>query len=626
MKERAGHALPLLLAVALHAWASGGWVQDSFVATFALAGIVLGGRVPLGPTGRRTLTVVFLLIGAALGWVHVPDLGYGPGTLPRSASLVAVGSLAAAAARLYVRGSWAGERASFVLGMLAVAASGATRLGPAYGAFAAAFLACAFVSLRLRDVYRARPSALRPLHYASLAVGFVVASAITYGLTRAAPQAYDAVQRAFDRAYAPRDLVGFGSGASLGSMRDLLKSDDEVLRIHPPPHAPPVDYLRGATYDLYRTDGLWTSSDATDRMRDIHAALGADEPLRFRVHRVGGNATRYFLPLRAARVTVPEGEVDVDGTGIVRTARSVRVSDYAFVLGDRSVDLAPIPPTRFDLEIPPSERAAIEQLARTWVPEELAPPDTLERIRVRLARDYAYSLSFTREADDPLLDFLFRQKLGYCTYFASAMAILARAHGIPARLVAGYRVSEWSPIGGEYVVREKNAHAWVEAWVDGAWRTYDPTPLSELPQDSPHIASFSTLAGDAFNRVTQAVEDGVAHVTPEQLVVILVALGALWFGVRVLRARVRRSRHGAAAERVERPLPCFVRLTAAIERRRGVTREPSESLERFAHRLAGAGLADAAALVERYAALRYGGRGDQATLDRDVDQFVAGPS
>jgi hypothetical protein len=206
------------------------------------------------------------------------------------------------------------------------------------------------------------------------------------------------------------------------------------------------------------------------------------------------------------------------------------------------------------------------------------------------------------------------------------MALLARAHGIPTRLVAGYRVSEWSPIGAEYVVREKNAHAWVEAWVAGAWRTYDPTPLTELPQDAPHLASLSTLAADAFNRFTQAVEDGVAHVTPGQLVVTLVALGGLWFGVRVFRARVRRAGRGTATDPIEQPLPCFVRLAAALERRGGVTREPSESLDRFARRLASAGLAEAAALVERYAALRYGGRGDQATLDRDVDRFVANSS
>src|SRR5205814_260813 len=128
----------------------------------------------------------------------------------------------------------------------------------------------------------------------------------------------------------------------------------------------------------------------------------------------------------------------------------------------------------------------------------------------------------------PLLDFLFRQKLGYCTYFASAMAMVARAHGVPARLVAGYRVSEWSPVGGEFVVREKNAHAWVEAWVGGEWRTYDPTPMTELPQDSPHVASLSTLVGDAFARFEQAVEYGVAHVTPAQLFAALVVLAALW--------------------------------------------------------------------------------------------------
>src|SRR5262245_14858520 len=63
--------------------------------------------------------------------------------------------------------------------------------------------------------------------------------------------------------------------------------------------------------------------------------------------------------------------------------------------------------------------------------------------------------------------------------FASAMVLLARTRGIPARVVGGYRVTEVNPLSGRAIVRDRDAHAWVEAWLDGEWRGWDPTPTSE---------------------------------------------------------------------------------------------------------------------------------------------------
>ncbi len=631
MKTRALFAAPLVVAIALHAWASGAYAQDAFAAALTLAAIPLGGRVRVSSAVQRVLATAFFVTGAAMGWAHVPELGYGPGTLPRAASLVAVGSLLAAASRFYVRASFEGERATFVLGMLAVAASGATRLGPLYGAFCAVFLALAFFALRLRDPARARAEDLASRHRATLLGLVALAAALTTGFTRAAPKLHDRVQRAFDDAYA-RNVVGFTGGTvRLGSMRDAIESDEEVLRVAPPPHAAPIDYLRGAIYDEYEKDGTWDSSDAIGtRSRRLatmtDAVVDAMPGATFRARRVAGDWTHYFLPLRARGLSVPSGRVVVDGGGVARSAGDDRVRDYAFVTGERD-DLASRPPTRLDLVVPWSERRAVEQLAREWTQGATTPEERLVAISRRLARDYTYSLSAGPEdAEDPLLDFLFASKAGYCTYFASAMVLLARASGVPARLVAGYRVAEWSPVAREWVVRQKNAHAWVEAWLGdangGVWRTFDPTPIRELPQDAPHVASLGTLAADALDRVEQAVTYTMSHVTPAQLVGLLGVLVAMWYAVRALRARARRATTAAGAGRAERPLPCYERLAQALEKSRGLAREPSEPLERFAARLADAGLEDAAALVQRYAALRYGGRGDVASLDRDVARFV----
>jgi transglutaminase-like putative cysteine protease len=91
---------------------------------------------------------------------------------------------------------------------------------------------------------------------------------------------------------------------------------------------------------------------------------------------------------------------------------------------------------------------------------------------------YLYTLQLLRSpVADPLANFLFERKQGHCEYFASSMAVMLRTLRIPARVVNGFRSDEFNDVTGNYVVRAKNAHAWVEAFFPGyGWITFDPTP------------------------------------------------------------------------------------------------------------------------------------------------------
>jgi hypothetical protein len=83
----------------------------------------------------------------------------------------------------------------------------------------------------------------------------------------------------------------------------------------------------------------------------------------------------------------------------------------------------------------------------------------------------------------PVAEFLFEKRKGYCEYFASAAAVLLRLQGIPTRYVRGFTVREANRIGGHYVVREADAHAWVEVLLPGrGWVEADPTPASEYEE------------------------------------------------------------------------------------------------------------------------------------------------
>jgi protein-glutamine gamma-glutamyltransferase len=81
--------------------------------------------------------------------------------------------------------------------------------------------------------------------------------------------------------------------------------------------------------------------------------------------------------------------------------------------------------------------------------------------------------------EDPLAHFLFDTKAGFCEYFATAMTVMLRTQGIPAREVNGFLPGEYNDVGGDYIVRASDAHSWVEAYFPGTgWLTFDPTPPS----------------------------------------------------------------------------------------------------------------------------------------------------
>jgi hypothetical protein len=91
--------------------------------------------------------------------------------------------------------------------------------------------------------------------------------------------------------------------------------------------------------------------------------------------------------------------------------------------------------------------------------------------------------------------FLFDLKKGYCDYYATSMIVLARTAGLPARMVIGYSSGIYNPLTAEYIVREANAHSWVEVYFTGVgWVEFEPTasqPPITLPEDLPKEISPS---------------------------------------------------------------------------------------------------------------------------------------
>ena len=119
----------------------------------------------------------------------------------------------------------------------------------------------------------------------------------------------------------------------------------------------------------------------------------------------------------------------------------------------------------------------VKKLAENITARSTNDYDKAANIQRYLIANYAYTLNLTSAGKDPLAYFLFARRAGHCEYFATAMTIMLRSIGVPARYVTGFLPGEYNDVGGDYIIRGSDAHAWVEVYFsDYGWMTFDPTP------------------------------------------------------------------------------------------------------------------------------------------------------
>lgn len=153
------------------------------------------------------------------------------------------------------------------------------------------------------------------------------------------------------------------------------------------------------------------------------------------------------------------------------------------------------------LQLPEKLDPRIRELAAELVGRESSPERAVEKVISHLRNQYRYSLDVGElDPQDPLADFLFRTKEGWCEYFASSAAILLRTQGIPTRYVSGFNVIGSQRKGDYYIVRDWDRHAWIEAYIEGrGWVEYDPTPAAEY--ESLHAGLDADFWSEAWEGV-----------------------------------------------------------------------------------------------------------------------------
>ena len=269
-----------------------------------------------------------------------------------------------------------------------------------------------------------------------------------------------------------------------------------------------------------------------------------------------------------------------------------------------------------------SPYARAYELAQRLRARSSDPYEFTQAVERLLSRGYEYSERPRRSATPPLMEFLFGGRTGYCQQFSGAMALLLRLGGVPARVAAGFSPGVYDQTRKEFVVRDYDAHSWVEVFFAGiGWVTRDPTPsasparsqLDDVVRTAGGLGDATTAdepstpapGGDAAASGDQApAARGDGSRLPLIAVVLAAALAAA--GLLLLAVRRRRRERAHAADPVAGPL---AELQRAL-RRSGIAPSPQTTLETLAARFRET---PAEGYMRTLAAARYGYGTDRPT-------------
>ena len=456
-------------------------------------------------------------------------------------------------------------------------------------------------------------------------------------------------------------LTGLSDTMSPGGIGKLTTSYDIAFRARFAGELPPIEqrYWRGPV--LHSFDGFtWSRCDVA---RGACAGdMLAPTPWEF-----AGPAYRYHVALEPSH---QRWWLALDTPAESPDASVKLTRDYELVAA-RPVS----EPTSFEALSYTARRgagalSAGERLENTALPRGRNPRslEFARELRARAGTDagfvaaalgflrdggFVYSLEPEELGAEQIDSFLFGTRTGFCGHYASAFTVLMRAAGVPARVVTGYLGGEWNPVGGYLAVRQSDAHAWVEVWLEGrGWTRVDPTAVVEparLERGAfdllPEAMSASTrlLRGapwlvhllqrwDAANAWWNERVVKFGYATQLDLLERLgfhaadaLALGwafvaALLGWLALIAWHLGRSLRPRRPDAIARAYALLCRKLAHA----GLARAPHQGPLAYAEALHAAhpGVAASAhGLLEQYARLRYGAP-DPGTRAREVEQFA----
>jgi transglutaminase-like putative cysteine protease len=416
--------------------------------------------------------------------------------------------------------------------------------------------------------------------------------------------------------------LGFEAEITLRSSFDIQPSQRLIMELG---RARP-DRLRTTVMD--RFDGqTWRTSADLKRLR--RGDPPPDPPGAMVVELLAVEDMGAVVPVPGGTTSL-EGASGVPDQGWVMSGQ-LRVGRPALARVDPHQALPPEPPPGPELTaVPENLAAALKPITLEVLGDIRDPRQAALHLVEYFQANFEYALKTDlRGKDHPLVVMLKEKRPAYCVYFASAMALMLRVVGVPSRVVGGLVPEERNAITGRTAIRERDAHAWVEAYLpeEGRYVPFDPTPWRGREE----LLGLSRTPG-WFDAILQAIRSlatraylAIRH-APLETLASLFSSPWLWGGVGLyLLSRWRRRRRVAKAARPRDALPpahpglarLHARFLRLVKRRAGITPQPHETdddvLVRLRPALGPPGEEAARAFLEAYRLARYRGDTDHIT-------------
>ncbi|OAM52658.1 transglutaminase [Methylovorus sp. MM2] len=277
----------------------------------------------------------------------------------------------------------------------------------------------------------------------------------------------------------PRDansgMSGLSDSMEPGSINKLSLSGATAFRVefqeNPPAQkqlywrGPVLSYYDGRTWRINRQTYIPETLETTGNPTNYTVTL---EP----------HNRNWILMLDLPSSTPPDTQLSSDRQVLskdpIRTRIRYSGSSYtSYKLADQLEDRQ----RKLLLQLPPKQNPKSRELAASWLESQDSPEKIVQNaLSMFRNQPFIYTLSPPILGDNPVDDFIFNTKRGFCEHYASSFVFLMRAAGVPARVVTGYQGGELNPVNNYLIVRQSDAHAWAEVWLkDRGWVRVDPT-------------------------------------------------------------------------------------------------------------------------------------------------------
>lgn len=494
-----------------------------------------------------------------------------------------------------------------------------------------------------------------------------------------------------------RGMTGFSDSVRLGELGRILESDETVMRVK-------VDVAPGTSATGFRWRGValdqFDNKTWKQSRKRKQSFFRADRDLFL----VGPRMTRpkpvlqtiYLEPMDtsvlfslAHPVMVQGNFLEVrkdedDGLSATRSGNERINYSVQSDLGEPSPERLQGDDTAYSaddvsrfLQLPDSLDPRISTLAAQVVAKNTNRYDKARAIESFLQNNFGYTLEQKSSGEQPVADFLFNVREGHCEYFSSAMVLMLRTQGIAARVVNGFQQGDFNETAGVYVVKQKDAHSWVEVYFprDRVWIAFDPTPFAGRADYSMSGGLFGSVSRYLDALETFWIQYFVAFDNHEQRSLFrsirdgfndlqnsisihaedLQARVSEWWskirGDRGIEARLSAIKYGIAyiagiivaifattwiyrrldlKDLVKRVLMWFRRRNSpgivefydrmtAILSRRGLVRDPSQTPLEFA---VAVGIPAVGVITDRYNRVRFGGEDLTASETEEIERLI----